>query len=340
MYLPFSILDFVPAIEGSSYQESLQNVVTTAQFADSIGLHRIWYTEHHNFAAVSSPSTQILITHAANHTERIRIGAGGIMLPNHPPLRVAEDFKTLNGLFPDRIDLGLGRAPGTNAPTLDALRADSARYFPTQVEELIRFAGPGFPPEHAYFGISAYPGHDISLPPLWILGSSGASATFAGQLGAGYSFGTHFSSTDPMPAIEAYRDAFTPSKHFAKPTIILAVELYLAETEQKAHELADAACLLWVHFAQNASSKLLSPHTARLKTLTSTDRLIMQRRRALQFIGTPDTVSSKLQDLINRTGADEIIVSSHVWDQERRRALYQLLIEEVKLTPCATPKAA
>ncbi len=206
---PLSVLDLVPIASGSTAAEAMRRSVELAQLTERLGFVRYWFAEHHGMASIASSSPEILIEHIASKTERIRVGAGGIMLPNHAPLRIAEAFHTLETLHPGRIDLGIGRAPGTDPATSRALRPFDAEQFPEQVHELIALSRRSLPEGHPFHTVRVVPG-DVTLPPIWILGSSGASATFAGKLGLGYGFARHFSPSPPEPAMRAYREAFVP----------------------------------------------------------------------------------------------------------------------------------
>src|SRR5688500_3687941 len=210
MTLPLSVLDLAPIGSGSTATQALRNSVELARLADRLGYARYWLAEHHGMPSIASSSPEILIEHLATATERIRVGSGGIMLPNHAPLRIAEAFHTLEALHPGRIDLGLGRAPGSNRAAMAAMRPFDSQQYPAQIAELRGLSRGDYPPGHPFHGVRAAP-DDVRLPPLWLLGSSGGSAQLAGQLGTGYAFASHFSPTPPGPAVELYRESFVPS---------------------------------------------------------------------------------------------------------------------------------
>src|ERR671927_1779647 len=216
-----SVLDVSPVSSGSNSAQALRNTLELARLTDQLGYERYWLAEHHNLPSIASSPPEIMIGHAANITERIRIGAGGIMLPNHAPLKVAETFRVLEALHPGRIDLGIGRAPGTDPVTASALRRSQhglgAEDFPERFGELLAFTGDGFPKDHPFRSVVAMP-RDVALPPIWLLGSSGYSAKAAGEMGLGYAFASHFSPTDPSPAMRAYRESFEPSETFERPS--------------------------------------------------------------------------------------------------------------------------
>ena len=210
---PLSVLDLVPVRSGSTAADAMHEAVELAQLTERLGYVRYWFAEHHSMSGIGSSAPEILIAHIAAATSRIHVGSGGIMLPNHVPLRVAEVFHTLEALHPGRIDLGLGRAPGTDPATSRALRPFDAERFPEQLEELVTLSSRAFPAEHPFSSIRVMP-QEVSLPPIWILASSGATAAFAGANGFGYGFARHFSPSPPGPPIRAYREAFRPSLHF------------------------------------------------------------------------------------------------------------------------------
>jgi alkanesulfonate monooxygenase SsuD/methylene tetrahydromethanopterin reductase-like flavin-dependent oxidoreductase (luciferase family) len=215
-----SVLDVSPVSSGSNGAQALRNTLELARLADRLGYERYWLAEHHNLPSIASSAPEVMIGHVANLTERIRVGAGGIMLPNHSPLKVAETFRVLEALHPGRIDLGIGRAPGTDPITATALRRSrdglEAEDFPQRFGELLAFSGEGFPEEHPFRSVVAMPA-DVGLPPNWLLGSSGYSARAAGEMGFSYAFASHFSLADPTPAIRVYRESFEPSKYFERP---------------------------------------------------------------------------------------------------------------------------
>src|SRR5690606_8166437 len=231
-----SVLDLAPIAAGSTATQALRNTVELARLTERLGYTRFWLAEHHGMPSIASSSPEVLIAHVAARTERIRVGSGGIMLPNHAPLRIAEAFRTLEALHPGRIDLGIGRAPGTDPVTSSALRPFDAEQFPLQMAELLSLVRRDFPEDHPFHRVRVVP-DDVPLPPIWILGSSGAGAAFAGRLGLGYGFASHFSPTSPLPALRAYRDAFQPSEWFEAPHVIVALSVACAETDERADYL-------------------------------------------------------------------------------------------------------
>src|SRR5829696_3103305 len=238
-----SVLDVSPVSSGSNGTQALRNTLELARLADQLGYERYWLAEHHNLPSIASSAPEIMIGQVASVTERIRVGAGGIMLPNHAPLKVAETFRVLEALHPKRIDLGIGRAPGTDLVTARALRRSpdmlKAEDFPQRLGELLAFSGEGFPEDHPFRSVVAMPA-DVGLPPIWLLGTSGYSARKAGQMGFGYGFAAHFLSADPAPAMRAYRESFEPSEYFACPSAILALAVVCGETDEHARMLASS----------------------------------------------------------------------------------------------------
>ena len=261
MSLSLSVLDLVPITSGGTASEALRRTVDLAQLADRLGYARVWYAEHHGMPSIASSAPEIIIGHVASQTERIRVGSGGVMLPNHAPLLVAERFHTLAALFPDRIDLGLGRAPGTDPTHIRALRSFDAEQFPHQLAELVTLSRGGFPADHPFAGVRVTP-VGVDLPPIWLLGSSGASAQFAGSNGLGYAFASHFSPTPAEPAFRAYRDAFEPSAAFPVPHAILAATVVCAETDAEARRLASTMELAWARIRTGRFEPLPSPEEA------------------------------------------------------------------------------
>lgn len=326
MSRPFtlSVLDLAPIGSGSTARQALRNTVELARLAERLGYHRFWLAEHHGMPSIASSSPEILIEHVASATERIRVGSGGIMLPNHAPLRIAEAFHTLEALHPGRIDLGIGRAPGTDPATSRALRPFDAERFPEQLVELISLSRRDLPPDHPFHKVRVVP-DDVELPPIWLLGSSGASARFAGSLGLGYGFASHFSPTPPQPALQAYREAFQPSPWFERPHVILAVSVVCAESEERAEYLASSMDLTWVRLQRGELGRLPSPEEALAYPYNPVERAVVANHRALVITGTPDQVAARIEELVAETGADEVLVSSMIHSHEERLRSYELL---------------
>jgi len=326
MALPLSILDLAPVPEGTTSSEALRRIVDLAKLGDELGFTRLWYAEHHGIPSIASSSPEVLIATAAANTSRIHVGSGGVMLPNHVPLRVVETYRTLNGLHPGRIDLGIGRAGGSDGRTLSALRSVDGSQFPQEMAELLAFEQHGFPADHPYAPIRVVP-ENVALPPLFILGSSGASAAAAGELGVGYSFAAHFSATPAAPAFAAYRAAFQPSPQFDKPHAILAVSALLAPTADEAKFLSTSQAVSWALFRSGEERKLMSPEDAAARRLTPQQQAIVEKQTKLWIVGDPRQVKAAIEAQAAGAGADEVMVTTKVWSHELRLRSYQLLAE-------------
>ncbi len=305
-------------------------MVELARLADRLGYTRYWLAEHHGMPNIASSFPEILIGHVAGATKRIRVGAGGIMLPNHAPLRVAEAFHTLEALYPGRIDLGIGRAPGTNPATSRALRPFDAEQFPAQLEELFALSRQSFPKDHPFHSVKVVPS-DVALPPVWLLGSSGASARLAGALGVGYGFASHFSPTPPGPAIRAYREAFVPSEQFEKPHVILGAAVVCAETDEEADYLAKPMDLAWVRLQRGELKPIATPEEAAAYPYTPEELAVVRAYRSLTIIGNPEKVREQIEAKAQEAGADEVIVSSMIHGHSERMRSYELLAQVFEL---------
>lgn len=325
MNFALSVLDLVPVCTGSSPAEALRRSVDLARLAERLGYVRHWFAEHHALASVASSAPEILIGHIASATTSIRVGSGGMMLPNHIPYRVAELFRTLEALHPGRIDLGIGRAPGTNGAATRALRAAGSEHFSAMMNELVRFGGDQpYGPGHPYAKVTAMP-TGVPLPPMWILGSSGASAAAAGAAGFGYSFASHFSTEPPAPAFRAYREAFKPSAAFPKPHAILGVSVVCAETDAKADALAQSMDLTWLRINRNQYLPIPSPAEAAAHDWTEIDREDVRQQRKLSIVGSPGTVRDRIEALVRETSADEVMIVTNIHGHAERLRSYELL---------------
>ena len=324
MNTPLSVLDLVPVRAGFTASEALREAVDLARAAEQLGYARYWFAEHHSMPSIGSSAPEILIAHIASATSRIRVGSGGIMLPNHPPLRVAEVFHTLEALHPGRIDLGIGRAPGTDPATFRALRPFDAERFPDQLLELRALSARSFPPDHPFGAVRVVP-DDVALPPIWVLASSGATAALAGSLGLGYGFARHFSPSPPGPAIRAYRDNFTPSAQFPTSHVILGVAVICAPTDEEADYLASSTDLAWVRRNLNQFAPLPDPEEATRYAYTPQDREVVEGNRQRHVIGTPEVVTRELSRLVEDTGADELMVTTMIFGRAERLRSYELL---------------
>ena len=323
--IPLSVLDLAPVRAGGTAGDALREAVELARLAERLGYVRFWFAEHHNMASIASSAPEILIGHIASATSRIRVGSGGIMLPNHVPLRVAETFHTLNTLHPGRIDLGIGRAPGTDPATSRALRPFDSEQFPEQVRELLALSRHDFPPDHPFASIRVVP--DGPLPPIWVLASSGATAAFAGKMGMGYGFARHFSPAPPGPPIRAYREHFVPSDQFPQPHVILGVAVICAPTAEEAEYLVSSTDLAWVRRNRGEFGPLPSPEEATAYPYSPHERAAVDANRQRHFIGTPEKVAAILRHAAADTGADEIMVTTMVYGENERRRSYELLAQ-------------
>jgi luciferase family oxidoreductase group 1 len=324
--IPLSILDLAPVPSGTSAAQTLRQTVDLARLGERLGYARLWFAEHHGMPSVASSAPEILIAHVAAATQTIRIGSGGIMLPNHSPLKVAEVFRTLAALHPDRIDLGIGRAPGSDQIASRALRAVEGDRFPSLLAELLAFCGDGhFPDDHPYRSITMVPG-GVPLPPIWLLGSSGASAQMAGAAGMGYGFAGHFSPTPAAPAIQAYKRAFQPSVPFARPHAVLVIAAVCAETDNDARRLASTMELAWLRIRRGQFLPLPSPEEAMAYPYTDSERFALREYRDRTVVGTPEKVSAQLEALAAESGADEVMVVTNVHDHAARLRSYELLM--------------
>jgi luciferase family oxidoreductase group 1 len=333
--IALSVLDLSPVAAGSSGAVSLHNSLDLARLADRLGYTRYWLAEHHNLPSIASSAPDIMIGQVAAATERIRVGSGGVMLPNHAPLMVAERFKVLEALFPGRIDLGLGRAPGTDPVTSYALRRrqDAGEDdFLERLQELILFESNAFPEGHPFRSVRAMP-QDVALPPIWLLGSSGYSAQLAAVLGAGFSFAHHFADHDPVAAMLSYRDQFKPSATRQAPYAILACAAVCADSEAEAQRLVSTIDLNFVRRSHGEYLPLASPAEAAAYPYSPAERGLIARNRWRLFVGTTATVLESLSEMAAATKADEVMITTMVYDHAARRRSYELLAEAFGLRP-------
>src|SRR5262245_17271389 len=292
--VPLSILDLSPVSTGSTGAAALHNSLDLARLADRLSFTRYWVAEHHNLPSIASSAPDIMIGQIAAVTSRMRVGSGGVMLPNHAPLMVAERFKVLEALFPGRIDLGLGRAPGTDPVTSFALRrhqdGGSDDDFLQRFQELVLFDSNGFPAGHPFRSIRPMP-QEVALPPIWLLGSSGYSAQLAAMVGAGFSFAHHFADHDAVEAMRSYRNQFKPSAAFQTPYAILACAAVCADTDAEAERLASTIDLNFVRRRRGEYLSLASPEEAAAYPYSPAERGLIARNRARLFVGTKATVA-------------------------------------------------
>lgn len=325
MPIPLSVLDLAPVPSGSTASQAIRRTVELAQLAERLGYVRYWFAEHHGMPSVASAAPELLIGHVAAATQRMRVGSGGIMLPNHSALKVAELFRTLAALHPGRIDLGLGRAPGSDHNASRALGASDGSNFAAQVGELLAFCGEAkFPDGHPFGKVIAVP-DDVPLPPIWILGSSGASARMAGQAGMGYSFASHFSEAPAGPAFNAYRDSFKPSAQFPRAHAILGVAAVCAETAEEADRLASTMDLAWLRIRRGEFLPLPSPQEARAYPYDEREREAVREYRRRTVIGAPAQVKARIEQMARDSGADEVMVVTNLHGQAERLRSYELV---------------
>jgi luciferase family oxidoreductase group 1 len=306
----------------------LRNSLDLARLADELGFTRYWVAEHHNMPAIASSAPEIMIGQIAAATTRIRVGSGGVMLPNHAPLMVAERFKVLEALHPGRIDLGLGRAPGTDPATSYALRRrqgiSEEDDFLDRVNELMLMETRGFPAGHPFANVRAMPS-DVPLPPIYLLGSSDYSAQLAGHIGAAFAFAHHFATFDATEAMRLYRATFKPSPAHSEPYAIFATHVVCADTDDEAERLASTVDLNIVRRAKGEYLPLASPEEAAAYDYAPVDRARIAQNRAKVAVGSPATVRAKLMPLIEATQAQELMVTSMIHDHKARKRSYELL---------------
>jgi len=327
---PLSVLDLSPITTGHSGATALRNSLDLAQLADRLGYTRYWVAEHHNLPSVASSAPDIMIGQIAALTRRMRVGSGGVMLPNHAPLMVAERFKVLEALFPGRIDLGLGRAPGTDPLTSVALRRRQDMRdeddFLERFQELMLIETRGFPEGHPFRNVRAMPA-DVPLPPIYLLGSSGYSAELAAAIGAGFSFAHHFSTHDAVDAMTSYRAHFKPSPALARPLAILAVAVVAADTDEEAERLAATIDLNFVRRQKGEYLPLASPEEALAYDYAPIDRERIRQGRERLFVGAPKTILARLLPFVAATHADEVMITTMIYDHAARRHSYELMAQ-------------
>ena len=324
--IPLSVLDLAPIAEGSTAAQALAHTLDLAQHVEACGYQRYWLAEHHNMDGLACSATAVLIGHIAGGTQRIRVGSGGIMLPNHAPLVVAEQFGTLATLYPDRIDLGLGRAPGTDQPTMRALRrtlssADEDR-FPQDVLELQAYLGPPEPRQT----VRAIPGMGTEVP-IWLLGSSLYSAQLAAHLGLPFAFASHFAPDDLMQALALYRAGYRPSARWPEPHAMVAVNVVAADSDAEAAFLFTSLQQRFLGMRRGQRGPLPKPVATMAGLWTEAERAMVERMLVVSAVGGPERVQQQLARLIAATEADELIVATAVHDHAARKRSYEILAE-------------
>jgi luciferase family oxidoreductase group 1 len=322
--VPISILDLVPVIQGETPREALHKSLDLAQHAEQFGYKRYWVAEHHNMTAIASAATSVVIGFLAGGTSTIRVGSGGIMLPNHPPLVIAEQFGTLESLYPGRIDLGLGRAPGTDARTLRALRRDPAREssFPQEVLELQQFLAPAKSGQV----VRAVPGDGTEVP-IWILGSSTFGAELAAELGLPYAFASHFAPDALLVALDIYRKRFKPSKQLDQPYAMVGVNVVAADTDEEARRLFTTIQQSFTNLVRGAGGKLQAPIDNIDDYWTPAEKHHASHMLKYSIVGSAETVRRGLEDLVALTNADELMIVTSLYDHEARVRSYRIVSE-------------
>jgi luciferase family oxidoreductase group 1 len=327
--VPLSVLDLALVGEGSSPAAALAHSLDLARTAEALGYHRYWVAEHHNLPGVASSAPAVLLAHAASVTSTIRVGSGGVMLPNHAPLVVAEQFGMLEALHPGRVDLGLGRAPGTDPLTARALRRAELSFdddFPEQLTELLGYFTGRFPDDHPFRHITAVPGLGYQ-PVIWLLGSSDYSARAAGQLGLPFSFAHHFAAHNTEAAVEIYRRSFRASPQLAEPRVMLGVAVVCADTDEEAHHQAGPSRLAFLRLRQGRPGRYPTPAEAAAYRYTPFEKEALKAWTASHVAGSPAAVREQLDALVARTGADELMVTTMVHGAPERLRSYELLAE-------------
>jgi luciferase family oxidoreductase group 1 len=322
--IPFSILDLSPITEGAAATDAFRNTRDLAQHAEQWGYHRYWLAEHHNMPGIASAATAIVIAYVAAGTQSIRVGSGGIMLPNHSPLVIAEQFGTLASLFGGRIDLGLGRAPGTDTVTMRALRRDpatAADSFPRDVQELLYYFQPAEPGQK----VRAIPGVGLKVP-IWLLGSSLFSAQLAALLGLPFAFASHFAPTDLIEALHVYRELFKPSKQLRQPYAMVAANVITAPTDAEARFLFTSLQQSFLNLRRGMPGQLPPPvENIDAYFGSPAERSMLEQTLYYSFVGSPETIAGGLQSFLDSTRADELIITGHIYDHNARLRSFELV---------------
>jgi luciferase family oxidoreductase group 1 len=325
--IPFSVLDLAPIILGGTPSDALRNTLDLARHAEKWGYNRYWLAEHHNMPGIASSATSVVIGHVAAGTSTIRVGSGGIMLPNHAPLVIAEHFGTLESLFPGRIDLGLGRAPGTDQRTAHALRRDrrgDGHDFPEQLDELRAYFNPSLAKDSMH--VKAVPGEGLNIP-IWLLGSSGFSAQLAGQLGLPFAFASHFSPDNTLPALELYHHHFQPSDVLEEPYAMVGVNVIAADTDEEAQRLSTSMQQQFLNLMRNRPTQLQPPVESMDDIWNEHEKAVMEQQLRTSVVGSPETVKLKLQSFLDSTQADEMMVNAQIFDHKARLRSFEIVAD-------------
>ena len=321
--IPASVLDLATIVQGDTPRDAFIKSKELAQRAEQLGYKRYWFAEHHNMESVASSATSVLVGYIAGHTSRIRVGSGGVMLPNHAPLVIAEQFGTLASLHGDRIDLGIGRAPGTDGITSAALRRSlnaSIDDFPRDVMEVINYLGPNDPSAR----VRAIPGEGTEVP-VWLLGSSTYSAQLAAHLGLPFAFAAHFAPTHLYEALHLYRERFQPSTFLSEPYAMACVNVIAAETDEEAQRLSTSFYRLFLGLIRNNRRPLQPPTDSMEGEWTAPEQAAVQQMMQFSFIGSADTVRKDLESFRSKTNLDEIMIAAHIYDQALKIRSYEII---------------
>ncbi|GAB2562192.1 LLM class flavin-dependent oxidoreductase [Dyella jejuensis] len=333
--IPFSVLDLAPVTEGSTPAQAFANTLDLARWAEHLGYRRYWLAEHHNMPGIASAATAVLIGHVAGGTSRIKVGAGGIMLPNHAPLQVAEQFGTLASLYPGRIDLGLGRAPGTDQATARALRRyyEGAETFPNDVQELLAFFEPAAPGQT----VRAVPGAGVDVP-VWLLGSSLFSAQLAAALGLPFAFASHFAPDAMDEALRLYRRDFRPSARLEKPYAMLGVNVVASDSDYQARRLFTTQQQSFINLRRGRPGLIPPPIDDIEIYWTPAEKQIVERALACAVVGSPDTVRAGLAAFIERHRPDELMLTANVFDHAARKRSFELAMAAMQGLQAGSPE--
>ena len=320
--IPLSVLDLAPVPEGSDAGQALRNSADLARHAEALGYARYWMAEHHNMPGIASAATAVALAHVAHGTSRIRIGAGGVMLPNHAPLAIAEQFGTLAALHPGRVDLGLGRAPGSDQVAAHALRRSLSQGddFPQDVMELLEYFRPATPGQ----ALQAVPGAGLAVP-VWILGSSTYGAQLAAALGLPYAFASHFAPAQMEQAVAIYRERFRPSEHLAAPRVMLGLNVFAADSDAEARRLFSSLQQAFLNMRLGRPGMLPPPVDDMESRLDPRARMMLDNSLSCAVVGSADTVRKGLAAFIARTGADELMITAQIFDHTARRRSFEIL---------------
>jgi luciferase family oxidoreductase group 1 len=340
--VPLSVLDLAPVPDGGTAGDALRATIDLARHAERLGFRRFWVAEHHNMPGIASSAPPVLIGHIADATTTMRVGSGGVMLPNHVSLVVAEQFGMLEALHPGRIDLGIGRAPGTDQVTAAALRRSpeglSADDFPDQLMDLLGFFTGRWPENHPFAQITAVPGRG-NQPDMWLLGSSGYSAQVAGLLGLPFAFAHHFNAANTLPALALYRQHFRPSPALDRPYAMVAAAVVCAETDERARWLAGSGALSFLRLRAGRPGRIPSPEEAAAYPYTELERAFVEDRQATQIIGAPPTVRRGIDSLLEATAADELMITTMVYDPADRLTSFTLVADLARATQDPAPRS-